>query len=1666
MSVDWNLIRSSYECGGKSLRRVAEQFGVSVSTLLKRAAREQWKQHVPVDSITVIASCPDVAESPPENGINVESKSSEVATDSIGSALLEESNGITTAHMVHFDSTASDPKMVSNGINAAGMAGSDSIAQADADLPWVIPAEINEWDRAQAALFYWQKLRWAVHNLYPPDKGDTASRGKKPRNKGWRDHRAEHLTSEDLLGVFGGRSRDNIGVVLRPPFVAVDLDSKADNGQSVQKWLQERPHLIHVPRERTAGGAHLHFICPDLPEALLNARKALVQPLNDNVTAELYTSGLNLVVAPSVHKSGHRYTWEVTGEIPEVKWGVLAAWFDFALPEKKKPGGRWKPAKWWLRYSGDLHTLDMPGLCGELGLLGRCLDADKGKHAVRCPWADEHSMGTPEAEPGSDTVIFEAVSAQRLPGFKCQHAHCSERSIEHFLDAVEKAAPGIVDRRCGVIRQRGRVPVVPTQAPMWEVPDGGSRPATESMRELGHIIGPRHSMYLMNSEIVRLLNPRRQPYCTKRKDDEIRDDYATQVLTPTQFITALEAYCRPSRLVKSPDGELLAVGTVLSKFQASITLDSAEFSEALPELKHVLRAPIPVADEYSGNLLFPAPGFNDETGIFMAMDAVRARPLPPTPGNLAWAKAVLGHLLAYGHSDSFAYSTPQDECHSFARFLTPFCRGLIDWAKGPVWTFEADEAGTGKDTLADITHVQQTGCEIGYSPSGDNEEMRKGITSFLLAGGSFYHLGNVRGAFRCAPFEQASSASRIHCDRLLGQSKTLRLRNEAEYSFSANDAVFTPDILRRCRRIFQRWNGSSVNKRSFRIRGIIGWTFRNRPMVATAALTLIQAYWQWRQQNPVAVAALEFSSFPEWADTVGGLCVWAGFGNPTCDHLLDTARRDIGAPDASEDLEFLRLLHQQVGEAWQRHGELMTWVEQNAKEVLQSVLWDKDTTWKRQMGRKLAKLADKERGDFRFESRGGQHHQSRAEYRVVRRNDGGSSDAKDPRSFSSDWFQVPKVPCLDDCGNIALPAHASQLSSCAVPDAERVSVSLPIMPVFSDISCPAAGEKLTSDEKERGWDASKPCAFSIVESNGGDFPEKTGITGTPLELWPDDLPQRMRDAGMVALDLETFGLRRGDGLDPWQGEIRLLQLRVGHDAPILIDVLRAGPPPEQWRNALQAVVVVGHNLRFDALWLRAKWQLRLPKVYCTLTASRLLHAGDRSVRHDLDSVLQRHLNVPSLGNKGAMQKCDWGGLLLPDMLAYARRDVLHLEALAAVLDKQLEQTGLDKVARLEMQLLPVVTDIEAAGFAVDRDKLRSIEVGAKAAATEQAARLRQKLKLPKLNPSSPQQLLAALGSAGINVTDTHEDTLKAANDTNIIPLILGFRAAEKLAQQATTLLDCVKSDGRIHGRFDPTGTATGRFSSKEPNLQNIGRGELRSCFVPTAEHKLIVADYSQIELRAAAAIAGETKMIDAYKNGVDLHKQTAAAVLGKPADQITKGDRQTGKAVSFGNLYGQSAPGLVRYAASSYGVHLEIEQAEDIRRQFFRTYGALRQWHGESRNKAAAGSREARTVLGRRRIIPQTASEWEAFTALVNMPVQGGCADGMKQALVWLAERLPVEARIVSTVHDEVIVEVPTTMAGHVCDIVKATMVEAMAALFPQVPIEVEAGVCSNWAEK
>jgi DNA polymerase-1 len=423
-------------------------------------------------------------------------------------------------------------------------------------------------------------------------------------------------------------------------------------------------------------------------------------------------------------------------------------------------------------------------------------------------------------------------------------------------------------------------------------------------------------------------------------------------------------------------------------------------------------------------------------------------------------------------------------------------------------------------------------------------------------------------------------------------------------------------------------------------------------------------------------------------------------------------------------------------------------------------------------------------------------------------------------------------------------------------------------------------------------------------------------------------------------------------------------------------------------------------------------------------------------------------------------------LLTEDQLSYAARDVAHLHDLLATMESELETSGLDIVWALESSLLPVVVGMEATGMHVEIEKLRKVADEALKLALEAANDLRVALGNPGINPGSPAQLLAALRGKGIKLESTAEEKLKEADDGHLVPLVLAFREASKRAQQAESLIDHIKQDGRIHGRFEPLGTATGRFSSKEPNLQNIGRGEIREAFTAPEGKRLIVADYSQIELRAAAAIAGETKMIEAYQAGADLHKRTAASILGKSEDEVTKADRQLAKAAGFGNLYGQSAPGLVRYAASSYGVTLDEEQATDIRQAFFRTYSRLRQWHGVSHNQAEEGITEVRTRTGRRRLIPSTASDWERFTALVNTPVQGGTADGMKHALVLIDQRLPKSARIVSTVHDEVVVECREESAAECREIITTAMVEAMAALFPEVPVEVEANVCTTWAEK
>jgi DNA polymerase-1 len=1463
-----------------------------------------------------------------------------------------------------------------------------------------IPTTINDLDRLSAAQYYATTLGWAVHPLLGPDRGEPRERGKKPLHKDWRTHTAADITPDYLTKYFGNGSNHNIGCVVRPPFIHVDLDSKSDAGASVMAWLATRPELAAVPRERTGGGAHLAFICRDIPDEVMKAKEAPTCQINDKVTAELFSDGLNLVLSPSVHKSGRTYQWEVTGDIPEVKWADLCRWFGFSVPEVKKPGRPGKERPWWSRWDQDLRTLDLAGVMEDFGRLGACLDPDTNKWSVRCPWEKEHSAGAADA-PGSDTVIFNRP--ETMPGFRCLHAHCESRGIRDVVELAEKEKPGIIAARCANLRvwqpgnnnAKGRPQII---LPALGRAHGGFG------TDLGKLIAPTLDMFRFADNVVEIKT------VEQATNKGAIPGQMLSVIKPAELVTAVERTVETGVTRKDEAGDEVFVPKSMSEQDARITLVSGFFGACLPLIRRVLDVPVPHLSD-DGKIVYPTPGYDERFDTWLNPHAPQLKPMGLTEA-LRW---LLQDLFGLPEHGGFWWHDEQARFHALARFITPFCRGLMGWRRTPLWIFDGNREGCGKDTCADLTHLAYTGRSIICAPLSKecDDEMRKRITSALLAGSRFFHLANMKGHVRYASLEAATDDSGVWEDRRLGVSETITLPNETEYSFSANNATWEPDIERRCRRIRLRFTPDDINGHRYRHTDIKGWVRRHRSELLSAVATLVN---EWvRQGCPDGPSP--FTSFPEWGRVVGGILHCVGLPDPCRPHEESTssgdqstqAMRDFFAMafERFGDREVLKKEFQEFVQQDEGVHELFDWIDFAGRRGLTM------------FGKLLGKFDKRELGGITMRIR--QTSKNRADYRFFREDD----------------QLIPPTP-----------------RTAGEPDSQRGRGDM------GGHSTPSHTREINTDEKNKN--EKHLTAVHIAE--GQTSPH---VPTSPLPVFcslRSDLDRVAADlagASRIALDIETYGPRKGDGLDPWKGDIRLLTLSRHGGTIWTIDLRATGYELGPLTPILEQATLVVHNAKFDLLWLRVKCGLFATKVACTLTAARLLAAGTKP-GNNLDQCLERYLQVPAAADHS---RSDWASMLLTeDQLAYAARDVAYLHDLLCVLEGELEMNDLRRVWALETELLPVVVKMEATGIRVDRAKLEAIAAEADRQANQAAVDLRTALDNPSLNPASPPQVLAALRAKGITLESTAEEALKAADDGTLIPMVLAHREASKRAQQAKALVGHTQTDGRIHGRFEPLGTATGRFSSKEPNLQNIGRGELREAFAVQEGSRLVVADYSQIELRAAAAIAGETRMIDAYKAGADLHKLTASVVLGKPETEVTKGDRQLSKAVNFGLLYGQSAPGLVRYAATSYGVTMTGDQANEIRQAFFRTYSRLRQWHGRSHNHA--GVTEVRTRAGRRRLVPTTATDWERFTALVNTPVQGGTADGMKQALLLIDRRLPQSARIVSTIHDEVVVECHEDAAEQCREIITTAMVEAMAALFPEVPVEVEANICNTWAEK
>jgi DNA polymerase-1 len=331
-----------------------------------------------------------------------------------------------------------------------------------------------------------------------------------------------------------------------------------------------------------------------------------------------------------------------------------------------------------------------------------------------------------------------------------------------------------------------------------------------------------------------------------------------------------------------------------------------------------------------------------------------------------------------------------------------------------------------------------------------------------------------------------------------------------------------------------------------------------------------------------------------------------------------------------------------------------------------------------------------------------------------------------------------------------------------------------------------------------------------------------------------------------------------------------------------------------------------------------------------------------------------------------------------------------------------------------------------------------------------------------LNLDSPAQVLAALQALGIPVSNTRRGTLTPLAATSpVVRALLEYRRCSKALTFATSLPGHIHPHtGRIHAHYWQLGAATGRFSCSAPNLQQIPRTVVfRQCFVVPPGSKLVIADYSQIELRVMAELSGDPRMLAAYEAGEDLHRLTAALLLDKPMDQVTRSERQAAKAVNFGLIYAMGAEGLQGYAQHSYGVTLTLEEARSFRERFFVAYGGVAEWQRLIRETMPLT--ESRTLSSRRR----RWAEPPRIAALYNTPVQGGAADIIKRALGLLPQALQgTGAVLVGTIHDEILVEAPEDRASEVAHLLKTTMEQAGQTYLARVPVVADVRIALSWA--
>ncbi len=516
------------------------------------------------------------------------------------------------------------------------------------------------------------------------------------------------------------------------------------------------------------------------------------------------------------------------------------------------------------------------------------------------------------------------------------------------------------------------------------------------------------------------------------------------------------------------------------------------------------------------------------------------------------------------------------------------------------------------------------------------------------------------------------------------------------------------------------------------------------------------------------------------------------------------------------------------------------------------------------------------------------------------------------------------------------------------------------------------------------------------------------------------------------------------------------------------------------------ILKIGQNLKFDMLALK-QIGMNVTPIDDTMLLSYVTESGD--VGHGMDELSERHLGHKPISfkevagsGKGAVT---FDRVPIDRATAYAAEDADITLRLWLLLKNKLQ--NMKKVSvyeTLERPLVRVLMEMENAGITVDRAVLAKLsgEFATKQAIVEKEIHT---LAGQPFNIGSPKQLgdilFGKMGLPGGRKTptgawSTDQDTLDdlAAQGIDLAKRVVDWRQLAKLRSTYTEALPefINPKTGRVHTSYAMASTSTGRLSSTDPNLQNIpvrtddGR-RIRTAFVATYGHKLISADYSQIELRVLAHVADIPQLKKAFADGLDIHAMTASEMFGVPIAGMDSSVRRRAKAINFGIIYGISAFGL------SNQLSISREEAGEYIRTYFKRFPGIKDYM-EATKAFARANGYVETIFGRRMHFPRINSpnpSEKAFLerASINAPIQGSAADIIRRAMVRMMpaiEQAGLRARMLLQVHDELIFECPADEAPATCELVRKVMVAAPEPAFKMaVALAVDARAANNWDE-